>query len=488
MKRIAPVFFMVISFCGYGQTNVSDILENTLAGVVTVGIYETSLEKQLLGFRGETEISLKAYERALDLGDNNSSGSGFVIQKNGVFYIITNAHVVEYASDEPGSILVYSVTRASYKAKLIGGDSFYDVAVLTFIDQPGPEIVPIEFKTTPARIGERVFAIGNPSGEFPYSVSDGIISAKNRARNGITGKHGFLQTTATVFYGNSGGPLVDSEGKVTGINTQIQWSLKFGEWIWLPQINFALEGELVQRLVNEIIQNNGRVIRAYLGIKFTEDYAYNTDNDGYGWYSKKDELPKISKVIPYSPASRNVASKIDYSVESVNGEPVRNIEELLGALEDLKPKQTVTLGIIKDGKKETVSVLTEELGTRQLENIASTTIVDDPSLRFEITAANTSLTLDASKLEDAYVDSTTIDKTKGMHKYNIVAAGFIEDGDDQVFIIKSSRDLGATIKLTGLSGILDFYLIQDKDKTERLKIYHYQYSRDAAIKRKTLFY
>ena len=487
MKRVLVLLFLAFHLHGFSQTTISDILENTLAGVITVGVYETTIEKQQLGFRGESQISQKAYERALDLGENNGgSGSGFVIQQNGIYYIITNAHVVEYAADEPGSILVYSIDRTSYKAKLLGGDSFYDIAVLTFIDKPGPEIVPIEFKKTTSRIGERVYAIGNPLGEFPYSVSDGIISAKNRARNGITGKYGFLQTTATVFYGNSGGPLVDSEGKVAGINTQIKWAWT-GEWVWQPQINFALEGELVQRLVGEIIQNNGKVIRAYLGINFTEDHEFIEDEDGNGWYKKKDELPKITKVIAYSPAAKTLSNKIGYSVETVNGESIRNIEELLGNLESVKPKHTIVLGIIKDGKKESINILAEELGTRQLENIAKAALSDDPSLKFEIGQTTTTLIVDAAKLQDASADSVA-DETQGKRRYLVVAGGFIEEPENQIYTINSFRDLGAVIKLTGLSGVLDFYLIREKDESERLKLYPYQYSQNENIQRKTLFY
>jgi S1-C subfamily serine protease len=151
-----------------------------------------------------------------------------VTLKNGTKYVITNAHVIENALDEEGSIYVYSINRTKYEVKVLGGDSFYDIAVLEFVDTPGPEITTVKFKTEEPRLGEPVYAIGNPLGEYPYSVTDGIISAKNRVRGCYTGKFGFLQTTATVIWGNSSGPLVDAKGDVAGINSQISLNLLQG--------------------------------------------------------------------------------------------------------------------------------------------------------------------------------------------------------------------------------------------------------------------
>ncbi|MDX5320203.1 MAG: trypsin-like peptidase domain-containing protein, partial [Bacteroidota bacterium] len=244
-----------------------DMLEKAISSVVTVAVYKTEDVKQALGYRG---ISDKAYEKVLDLSDSKSSGSGFVIERNGKKYVITNAHVIEHASTDADALYVYSIDRTKYQVKVVGGDSFYDLAVLEFITPPGKEIEVIDFRKEDARIGEQVYAIGNPLGEYPYTVTDGIISAKNRVRGGITGKFGFLQSTATVIWGNSGGPLVDAQGKVLGINSQIAFAKRGGTQIWQPQINFALEAEISNRLINDILSNNGLVKRAWLGLEVVQ--------------------------------------------------------------------------------------------------------------------------------------------------------------------------------------------------------------------------
>ena len=274
MKRIyTTILLSSIIMFSIGQS-IPDILEKSLSSVVTVGVFKTDYAKHSLGFRGESAPEM-AYKEALDLAGVSGSGSGFIINKNGKLYVITNAHVVEDASDEEGSIFIYSINRDKYEVKLVGGDSFYDIAVLEFIDNPGNEISSIQFRDNEIRIGEKVYAIGNPLGEYPYTVTDGIISAKNRTRDGMTGKFGFLQTTATLIWGNSGGPLIDENGDVAGINSQIAFAKSpGGEQLIQSQINFALEAGISKRIVEDIITNNGRVKRAFIGVEISQRYEY----------------------------------------------------------------------------------------------------------------------------------------------------------------------------------------------------------------------
>ena len=250
MKIVLCSMLMVVTVCSsYGQS-VPDMLEKTLGAVVTVGVHEEEIVKRQLGFRGESAPDI-AYEKALSLADVSSSGSGFIIEKNGKLYVITNAHVVEEASDEPGSVYVYSINRSKYEVRVVGGDSFYDLAVLEFVDTPGNEINTISFRDTDVRIGEKVFAIGNPLGEYPYTVTDGIISAKNRVRESMTGKFGFFQTTATIIWGNSGGPLLDAHGRVVGVVASKLAAARVFEWTGdLPQnINYAVKSAYLRTLL-----------------------------------------------------------------------------------------------------------------------------------------------------------------------------------------------------------------------------------------------
>lgn len=332
------------------------MVDYALISVVTVAIYETDVAMKPLGFRGNSNEL--AYSKALDLTGAKSSGSGFVIKKNNKLYVLINAHVVQDAADTDGSIYIYSIGYNKYNMKLVGGDSFNDIAVLEFINEPGSEITSIKFRTADVSVGEQVFAIGNPLGDYPYSVTDGIISAKNRVRGGLTGKFGFLQSTATVIWGNSGGPLVDMAGDVVGINSQIAFADRDDNPLWQPQINFALKAGLSERLVNDIISNYGLVKRAYLGIEISQFKMDSYYEKKYGSSDKEEinPLPFISGTLPGGAASSALSAYVGYTIISINNESVRNVEEALGALEKAKPNDDISFNLIKNGQNAVVKL------------------------------------------------------------------------------------------------------------------------------------
>jgi len=288
------------------QRTDADMLENAIGAVVTVAVYKTEKDNKALGFRGEQDNADKAYKKVLDLGKTKVSGSGFVVEKNGKKYVITNAHVVESASEKAKSIYVFSIDRTKYEVKIVGGDTYFDFAVLEFITPPGKEIETIKFTS---------------KGEYPYTVPDGIISAKNRVRNGITGKFGFLQSTATVIWGNSGGPLVNQKGEVVGINSQIAFAPRGETPLWQPQINFALEHEICLRLLDDVVTNNGLIRRAYIGLQVMQAYDYEEWMTWFGGspWVKRDTLPVIKNTIFGSPAFAVLANKVGAQIFSVIG-------------------------------------------------------------------------------------------------------------------------------------------------------------------------
>ncbi|MEI6765094.1 MAG: trypsin-like peptidase domain-containing protein [Bacteroidota bacterium] len=472
MKKIfvlvALLFTVVIP--GYTQTQLtlSDILENVLASVVTVSVEKTEDTKQILGFRGqEADI---AYEKILDLTGSKSSGSGFVIEKNGKKYVITNAHVIENASETAGSVFIYTIDRTKYEGKVIGGDSFYDIAVLEFVKTPGAEVKAVAFSTKEPRIGEKVFAIGNPLGEYPYTVSDGIVSAKNRVRDGITGKFGFIQSTATVIWGNSGGPLINEKGLVVGINSQIAFAEVGGESLWQPQINFALEGILSSRLVDNIIANNGRVKRAYIGIELSQMYDYNAVDALFssdGW-SLTDSIPVLSGVLPGSPAEAVLKNYVGYKVVKIGNTEIRKIEEALGEFENLKPGDKVKLTLKNGATTQVVEFVTEELNPQKSQAIAYYAIEKTPD-NVKLSAQD-----DKVYIEFGQTDYTAKDKMaqgeKGTRlrgenisygKYQIVAAGYDSEKFKSMWRIKSLGDLGVALRLTASLGALDLYLSRE---------------------------
>ena len=466
MNKIFIITLLLFSTSAYAQ-DISDILEKALSGVVTVAVIESNEEKELLGSKGnESKI---AYEKALDLSNFATSGSGFVIEREGKKYVVTNAHVVESAKSGEGNLVVFSINRTRYAVKILGGDTFYDLALLEFITPPGNEISTLNFRQGEARIGERVYAIGNPMGEFPYSVSDGIISARNRIRDvGPTGKFGFLQTTATVIWGNSGGPLIDDKGLVTGINSQIYIMPIEGQIMIQPQINFALEAPVAQRIVNDILSNNGLVRRVFLGLEFSqayEDYSY-----GKGLWIATDSLPVITGVIPGSPSASCAIDLTGCIVMGVNGTTIGNIEDILGEIEKMSPGQDITLTINKTGEIQDITIYPGEMGSPQLTSVCryffemenGATLSTGPGQEVIFTAgsgnpANNNTGYSTKK-------SSGLFNISNQEKI-IVSAGLNSDKEPMMWRIRSLTDLGAVLRLCGPYGFISLKLL-DRNSAE----------------------
>lgn len=115
--------------------STSDMLERVLSAVVTITVHERDDMKTLFGFSPPPAKDV-AYQRALDLAGVKEMGSGFVIERQGKKYVITNAHVIERAKASAGALFAWSTSRTKYPVQVVGGDSFYDLAVLEFTEGP----------------------------------------------------------------------------------------------------------------------------------------------------------------------------------------------------------------------------------------------------------------------------------------------------------------------------------------------------------------
>lgn len=368
MKNV--FFYLVISFLlsvSLFSKDASDMLEDVLNGVVTVAVFNIKEDNTstFLGTRGDSE---SAYSNKINLRGSQGSGSGFIIEKNKKYYVITNAHVIDNADTSKGSIFVYSVNQSKYEVKLVGGDTFFDIAILEFIDKPGREIKPLEFRKKNFKIGESVYAIGNPLGEYPYSISDGIISGINRSsQSKVFGLFGFLQSTATIIWGNSGGPLVDSDGKVVGMNSQI--SFAYNKYIQ-PQINFALESKICQRIINDVLENKGFVKRVFLGAEFSKSYDII---DNYYYYTEYeiDTIPILNGVIPNSPAYEYLQNYVGCEILEINSKKIYNLQDILEILEFAEIGKPLTFKFKKDNKIfNDIEVIPQELNNEHLSKLS----------------------------------------------------------------------------------------------------------------------
>jgi len=259
-------------------------------------------------------------------------GSGVVITADG--YILTNNHVIEDADDVRVSI---GESTKRYEARVVGRDSFTDLAVLK-IDATG--LSPAVFgDSEQLQVGDVVLAIGNPFG-VGQSVSRGIVSALSRGV-GIGPIEDFIQTDAAINPGNSGGALIDTEGRVVGINTAIL-SRSGG----FAGVGFAIPINLVRNIAEQLV-NKGRVDRAFLGVA-PQDI---TDELTAQFGAEKGAI--ISEVTPDSPAEK-AGLKAGDVITKVDQTEIRDSRHLLLTIGQISPESQATVEYLRDGKKGSV--------------------------------------------------------------------------------------------------------------------------------------
>ncbi len=268
-------------------------------------------------------------------GRGMAQGSGFIISADG--YVVTNNHVVQGADE----LTVRTNTDKEYKAKVVGTDPKTDLALLK-IDSP-EKFSSVAFAKKEPRVGDWVIAVGNPFG-LGGTVTTGIISA--RGRNIGSGPYDdFLQIDAPINKGNSGGPAFNLDGEVVGINTAI-FSPSGGS----VGIGFAIPAYEAVHVIEDL-RDKGTVTRGWLGVQIqsiTEDIA-----DSVGLKDTNGAL--VADVTPNSPALK-AGLKTGDAILELNGEAVKDPSDLSKKVARLEPGQTATLAILRDGKRETVSV------------------------------------------------------------------------------------------------------------------------------------
>jgi S1-C subfamily serine protease len=284
-------------------------------------------------------------------------GSGFVIDKAG--HIVTNDHVVAGAT----SVQVSFSDNESLKARVVGEDPATDIAVLQ-VNAPSRALRPLTLGNSDVvQVGDEVIAIGNPLG-YDRSVSSGIVSAVGRsiqAPNEISTIGHAIQTDAALNHGNSGGPLLNADGRVIGVNAQIAPSSSGAN----IGIGFAIPINTVRDVAAQLIEH-GKVEHAFLGI---EAKSIDPQIAGILHLPVKHGLI-VAKVIRGSGAANAdlKAGKTPITVAGdtwpaggdvivkADGHPVATIERLRDLIGERKPGDSVKLEIYRGTKKLTVSV------------------------------------------------------------------------------------------------------------------------------------
>jgi serine protease Do len=269
-----------------------------------------------------------------------SLGSGVLVDPKG--YIVTNRHVVEKADrirvklqDDPPSVL--------HDAKVIGTDQETDLAVIK-IDSSKPLPVAKLGNSDGMQVGDWVLAVGSPFG-LQETVTAGIVSAKGRNIVPNRQFQSFIQTDAAINPGNSGGPLVNMDGEVIGINTAILTDTNA-----YAGVGFALPSNTVVQVYNQLVGPEHRVSRGSIGIEFNAQ-----ENPAIARVYGVNSGVTISNVVAGSPADQ-AGLKVGDTITSVDGKPVKNGDELVADIASRKPGSKVTLGLIRNGKKQDATV------------------------------------------------------------------------------------------------------------------------------------
>ncbi|MBB5459184.1 DegQ family serine endoprotease [Paraburkholderia sp. Cpub6] len=273
-----------------------------------------------------------------DAEQNSGVGSGFILSADG--YVMTNAHVI----DDADTIYVTLTDKREFKAKLIGVDDRTDVAVVKINASNLPTITIGD--SNKVRVGEWVVAIGSPFG-LENTVTAGIVSAKGRD----TGDYlPFIQTDVAVNPGNSGGPLINMQGEVIGINSQI-YSRTGG----FMGISFAIPIDEAMRVADQL-KSSGKVVRGRIAVaigEVTKDVA-----ESLGLPKAQGAL--VSSVEPGGPADKAGVQPGDIILK-FNGHSVDTATDLPRMVGDTKPGTKTSITIWRKGQTRELPVTIAEM-------------------------------------------------------------------------------------------------------------------------------
>lgn len=328
---------------------ISSIAKDVGQSVVSIDVESTTTRTDIFGFSAPSTRA--------------SAGTGFIVSEDGV--VVTNRHVIP--SDESKiSITMADGTRYN-DVRVIGRtaeSTALDVAFLKIEDLDGRKLTPVKLgDSSKMEVGYRVVAIGNALGQFKNTVTTGVISGYGRdvtaadsSGMGAENLTDLFQTDAAINEGNSGGPLVNVNSEVIGVNTAVASGAQ--------NIGFAIPINDIKGLIDSVLKT-GEVKQPYLGVRYvslTDDiaYQYNLDTKRGAYI-----LPSVSgsSILPGSPAEKAGLAEKDI-ITKVNDINIDDKTSLSSALSRFKVGDTVKLTVIRDRKPMTVSVKLEAVPTQ----------------------------------------------------------------------------------------------------------------------------
>jgi putative serine protease PepD len=282
-------------------------------------------------YRGVVEITVTEAGSASPVpggGQAQAQGSGWVYDSDG--HIVTNDHVVDGST----SIKVRFWDGKTYSATVVGTDKSTDLAVIK-VDAPSSELFPLAVgDSTQLQVGDGVVAIGSPFG-LEETVTSGIVSALHRAIQGQTNFtiNDSIQTDAAINHGNSGGPLLNTQGQVVGVNAQIKSDSGGNEGV-----GFSIPSSTVKSVASQLIAN-GKAVHAYLGVSIDSTAANAL----------------LAGVQDNTPAASAGLKKGDV-ITTVNGTTIASGDDLSRAIDAHKPGEKITVTYKRGGSEHSATV------------------------------------------------------------------------------------------------------------------------------------
>ncbi len=305
--------------------------------------------------RSVVHITTKSAQRELVFLEvpAEGTGSGSILDRDG--HILTNYHVVEGASE----IRVTLASGESFEAGLVGYDPPNDMAVLK-VNAPAEKLVPIALgDSSKLRVGQSVYAIGNPFG-LERTMTTGIVSSLNRTLPTRAGRvmKSIIQIDAALNRGNSGGPLIDSRGRLIGMNTAIASST--GE---NTGVGFAIPVDTIKRVAAQLV-TNGKVLRPDAGIsrvlQTEEGLVIATlipggpaERAGLRGFRVVRETKRRG---PFTYEERRIDRSQADTVVAVDGEKVTTADSFLTLIERRRPGEQAVLSVVREGQLVDVPV------------------------------------------------------------------------------------------------------------------------------------
>lgn len=323
---------------------ISDIAKNVGPSVVSINVVSQGVATDFFGVD-------RAYEQ-------EAAGTGVIVSEDGI--IVTNRHVIPGGS--PKVSIILSDGSELTDVEVIGrtGESDpLDVAFLRVKDKKGKKLIAAKLGDSgTVQVGDKAVAIGNALGQFQNSVTSGIISGFGRSvvagdETGSENLQNLLQTDAAINQGNSGGPLVNANGEVIGINTAIAGG-------GAENIGFAIPINDIKGLIKSVLEK-GKLERPYLGIRYvslTDDIAQQ-----YGIKTKRGAyiVPTTSRqqsILPDSPASK-AGLKIGDVITKIAGKDINEKTSLTSLIAQHAVGEVIEVTVVRDNKEQTIKVTLE---------------------------------------------------------------------------------------------------------------------------------